>query len=109
MERRTGRRDAALWAPSPLKKAVVNTVDDRTSRVAHADASSFAQGPVRRQLRYMYMQAFPISIRAQHKLLIHDMVKQPLVFDLDALRYRMVTRVGCWRCGGNSAPLFSSR
>src|ERR1700704_5990704 len=46
---------------------------------------------------------------AQHKLLIHGMVKQPLVFDLHALsRYRMVTRVGFLECGGNSAPLFSN-
>ena len=37
------------------------------------------------------------------------MVRQPLVFDLDALsRYRMVTRVGFTECGGNSAPLFSN-
>ena len=46
---------------------------------------------------------------SQHKLLIHGMVKQPLVFDLEALsRYRMLTRVGFLECGGNSAPLFSN-
>jgi sulfane dehydrogenase subunit SoxC len=46
---------------------------------------------------------------AQHKLLIHGMVRQPLVFDLDSLsRYRMVTRIGFLECGGNSAPMFSN-
>ncbi|HEY4408226.1 MAG TPA: sulfite dehydrogenase [Xanthobacteraceae bacterium] len=46
---------------------------------------------------------------AQHKLVIHGMVKQPLVFTLESLsRYSMVSRVGFTECGGNSAPLFSN-
>ncbi len=46
---------------------------------------------------------------AQHKLVIHGMVKQPLMFTLDTLsRYSMVSRVGFTECGGNSAPLFSN-
>src|SRR5258706_6607717 len=46
---------------------------------------------------------------AQHKLVIHGMVKQPLAFTLDALeRYPMVSRIGFVECGGNSAPLFSN-
>ena len=46
---------------------------------------------------------------AQHKLIIHGMVKQPLVFTLDNLmRYSMVSRIGFTECGGNSAPLFSN-
>ena len=44
----------------------------------------------------------------KHRLAIHGMVKQPLVFTVDALaRYPMVTRVTFLECGGNSAPLFS--
>ncbi len=44
----------------------------------------------------------------QHRLLIHGLVKQPLVFSLDALaRYPMVSRMAFVECGGNSAPLFS--
>jgi sulfane dehydrogenase subunit SoxC len=44
----------------------------------------------------------------QHRLVIHGLVKQPLVFTLDTLsRYPMVTRVTFLECGGNSAPLFS--
>src|SRR5215469_103871 len=44
----------------------------------------------------------------KHQLVIHGLVKQPLVFTLDALeRYPMETRVTFLECGGNSAPLFS--
>jgi sulfane dehydrogenase subunit SoxC len=45
---------------------------------------------------------------AQHQLLIHGLVKQPLVFTLDALhRYPMTSRTTFIECGGNSAALFS--
>src|SRR3989454_6998515 len=44
----------------------------------------------------------------KHRLLIHGLVKQPLVFTLDALaRYPMVSRMTFVECGGNSAPFFS--
>jgi sulfane dehydrogenase subunit SoxC len=43
----------------------------------------------------------------QHRLVIHGMVRRPLVFTLDALgRYPMVSRMAFVECGGNSAPLF---
>jgi sulfane dehydrogenase subunit SoxC len=45
---------------------------------------------------------------ARHRLVIHGMVKQPLVFTLDSLsRYPMESRLAFIECGGNSAPLFS--
>ena len=45
---------------------------------------------------------------AKHRLVIHGMVKQPLMFTLDALeRYPMVSRMAFIECGGNSAPFFS--
>jgi len=44
----------------------------------------------------------------KHRLVIHGLVKQSLVFTLDALaRYPMVSRMTFVECGGNSAPLFS--
>src|SRR5215470_8237008 len=44
----------------------------------------------------------------KHRLAIHGLVKQPLVFTLEALaRYPMVSRMAFIECGGNSAPLFS--
>jgi len=46
---------------------------------------------------------------AQHKLVIHGMVKQPMVFTMDKLmRYPMVTRQTFVECGGNSSPMFSN-
>src|SRR4249919_194635 len=51
---------------------------------------------------------FPEIDPAKHRLVIHGLVKQPLVFDLEALaRYPMVTRINFIECGGNSAQLFS--
>jgi sulfane dehydrogenase subunit SoxC len=45
----------------------------------------------------------------KHRLVIHGLVRRPLVFTLDALaRYPMVSRIGFVECGGNSAPLFSN-
>lgn len=44
----------------------------------------------------------------KHRLVIHGLVKRPLVFTLDALsRYPMVSRMTFIECGGNSAPFFS--
>ncbi len=43
-----------------------------------------------------------------HRLVIHGLVKRPLLFTLDTLaRYPMVSRMTFVECGGNSAPLFS--
>jgi len=45
---------------------------------------------------------------AQHKLVIHGMVRQPLEFTLETLsRYPLVTRMAFVECAGNSAPMFS--
>ncbi|HVH26652.1 MAG TPA: sulfite dehydrogenase [Vicinamibacterales bacterium] len=44
----------------------------------------------------------------KHRLLIHGLVRRPLVFTLDALtRYPMVSRMAFIECGGNGAPLAS--
>jgi sulfane dehydrogenase subunit SoxC len=46
---------------------------------------------------------------AQHRFVIHGMVKQPLEFTVEALlRYPMVTRKHFVECGGNSAGMFSN-
>jgi len=50
---------------------------------------------------------FPDIDPDKHRLVIHGLVKQPLVFTLDKLaRYPMATRICFVECGGNSAPLF---
>jgi sulfane dehydrogenase subunit SoxC len=46
----------------------------------------------------------------RHRLLIHGLVRRPLVFTLDALlRYPTTSRICFMECGGNSAPLFSPK
>lgn len=50
---------------------------------------------------------FPDIDPDQHRLVIHGLVKQPLVFTLDALhRYPMVSRISFLECGGNSGALY---
>jgi sulfane dehydrogenase subunit SoxC len=44
---------------------------------------------------------------AKHRLLIHGMVKRPLIFTIDALlRYPMVSRIHFIECAGNSQLLY---
>ena len=45
----------------------------------------------------------------RHRLLIHGMVKRPLIFTIDALlRYPMVSRIHFLECSGNSQFLYQS-
>ena len=46
----------------------------------------------------------------RHKLFIHGLVRQPLVFDIDSLlRYPMVSRIQFLECSGNSAALIAPK
>jgi sulfane dehydrogenase subunit SoxC len=100
--------------PSPFEKAVVRTVDNPKNEPGGSRARTphhLLKGTITPNgLHFTITHAgIPDIDPSQHKLLIHGMVKQPLVFDLEALsRYRMLTRVGFLECGGNSAPLFSN-
>ena len=43
----------------------------------------------------------------KHRLLIHGMVKRPLIFSVDALlRYPMISRIHFLECSGNSQVLY---
>jgi sulfane dehydrogenase subunit SoxC len=47
---------------------------------------------------------------SKHELLIHGLVKQPLIFTYESLlRYPMTSRIAFIECGGNSASLFSPK
>jgi sulfane dehydrogenase subunit SoxC len=101
--------------PSRFEKGVVRTVDNPKNEPSGSRARTphhLLKGIITPNgLHFTIMHAgIPDIDPAQHKLLVHGMVKQPLLFDLDALsRYRMVTRIGFLECGGNSAPLFSNQ
>jgi sulfane dehydrogenase subunit SoxC len=46
----------------------------------------------------------------RHRLIIHGLVRRPLLFTFEALsRYPMTSRISFIECGGNSAPLFSPK
>jgi sulfane dehydrogenase subunit SoxC len=100
--------------PSRFEKGVVRTVDNPNNEPGGSRARTphhLLKGTITPNgLHFTIMHAgIPDIDPAQHRLLIHGMVRQPLLFDLDALsRYRIVTRVGFVECGGNSAPLFSN-
>ena len=100
--------------PSSFESKVVRTVDNPKNEPSGSRARTphhLLRGAITPNgLHFTIMHAgIPDIDPAEHKLLIHGMVKQPLVFDLDSLsRYRMVTRTGFLECGGNSAPLFSN-
>jgi sulfane dehydrogenase subunit SoxC len=100
--------------PSRFESNVVRTVDNPKNEPSGSRARTphhLLRGAITPNgLHFTIMHSgIPDIDPAQHRLLIHGMVKQPLLFDLESLsRYRMVTRAGFLECGGNSAPLFSN-
>jgi sulfane dehydrogenase subunit SoxC len=109
-----GEAIPAYGHPSRFEKGVVRTVDNQKNEPSGSRARTphhLLKGTITPNgLHFTIVHGgIPDIDPVQHKLLIHGLVRQPLVFDLDALlRYRMVTRVGFVECGGNSAPLFSN-
>jgi sulfane dehydrogenase subunit SoxC len=98
--------------PSRFEGNVVRTVDNPKNEPSGSRARTphhLLRGAITPNgLHFTIMHAgIPDIDPVQHRLLIHGMVKQPLVFDLDSLS-RVATRTGFLECGGNSAPLFSN-
>jgi sulfane dehydrogenase subunit SoxC len=112
--RQWGHVIAAYQTPSPFEADVVRTVDnpDNLPRNGRARTPHHKlKGIITPNgLHFTICHAgVPDIDPAQHRLVIHGMVRQPLSFSLDALaRYPMVSRIGFVECGGNSAPLFSN-
>ena len=100
--------------PSGFEKAVVRTVDNPKNEPRNSRARTphhLLKGIITPNgLHFTICHGgVPDIDPAQHKLVIHGMVKQPLAFTLEDLeRYPMVSRIGFVECGGNSAPLFSN-
>ena len=99
--------------PSRLEKNVVRTVSNPTGQPSPSGARTphhLVNGTITPNgLHFVVVYGgVPDIDPDKHRLLIHGLVKRPLVFTLEALvRYPMVTRVTFLECGGNSAPLFS--
>jgi sulfane dehydrogenase subunit SoxC len=100
--------------PSRFEKDVVRTLSNPNNefRTSHARTPhQLLQGAITPNGLFFSIchSALPDIDPAQHKLVIHGLVKQPLVYTLDSLsRYPMVTRTHFLECSGNSAPMFSS-
>jgi sulfane dehydrogenase subunit SoxC len=110
----TGSVVPPYQVPSRFEKDVVRTLSnpDNEFRNSHARTPHhLLQGTITPNGLFFSIchSALPDIDPAQHKLVIHGLVKQPLVFTVESLaRYPMVTRVHFLECSGNSAPMFSS-
>ncbi len=108
-----GTADPALWGSAEIRKQGGAHLDQSEQRAAHqpgAHAASSLNGTITPAgLHFVVSRTgFPDIDPAKHRLAIHGLVKQPLVFDLEALsRYPMVSHIHFVECGGNSAPLYS--
>jgi sulfane dehydrogenase subunit SoxC len=103
-----------LQTPSRFEKDVVRTLSNPsgTPRTQHARTPhQLLNGTVTpNSLHFTILHTgIPDIDPAQHRLVIHGMVRQPKVFTLETLaRYPMVTRNHFVECGGNSGPLFNN-
>src|SRR6266705_1131749 len=111
--RAPGTNVPAYGVPSRFEKSVVRTLSNPNGepRTQHGRTPHhLLQGTsTPNGLHFVISHAGDADIDPdKHRLVIHGLVKRPLLFTLDALaRYPMVSRMTFVECGGNSAPLFS--
>jgi sulfane dehydrogenase subunit SoxC len=103
-----------VQAPSPFEKEVVRSLSNPTGEFRNSHARTphhLLAGTITPNGLHFSINhsGVPDIDPAQHKLVIHGMVRQPLEFTLETLsRYPLVTRMAFVECAGNSAPMFSS-
>ena len=104
----------AYQVPSPFERNVVRLIDNPNSQpqISHARTPhQLLNGIITPNGLHFNVNhgGVPVIDPSQHKLLIHGLVKRPLVFTVEALlRYPMMSRINFLECGGNSASLFSN-
>ena len=109
-----GTTTPALQTPSRFEKDVVRHLSNPNAepRTQHARTPhQLLNGVITpNSLHFTIIHSgIPDIDPAQHQLVIHGMVKQPKIFNLETLaRYPMVTRQHFVECGGNSAAMFSN-
>jgi sulfane dehydrogenase subunit SoxC len=111
--REIGTATPAVQTPSRFEKPVVRTLSNPNNEPRNSHARTphqMLQGTVTPASLHFTINhgGIPDIDPGQHKLAIHGMVRQPLVFTVETLsRYPMVSRMAFVECGGNSAPMFS--
>jgi sulfane dehydrogenase subunit SoxC len=109
-----GAASPPLQTPSRFEKHVVRTLSNPNNEFRNAHARTPHQllnGSVTpNSLHFTINHSGVPDIDPQmHRLAIHGLVKQPMVYTLEALsRYPMVSQMAFVECGGNSAPMFSN-
>src|SRR5215212_10221981 len=109
-----GGETPALQVPSRFEKAVTRTRTNPNNEFRNSHARTphhLLNGTVTpNSLHFSINHAgIPDIDPAQHKLVIHGMVRQPMEWTLEKLsRYPLVSRMAFVECAGNSAPMFSS-
>src|SRR6266478_372677 len=104
----------AYQVPSRFEKDVIRTRSNPNNEFRNSHARTphhLLQGTVTPNGLFFSIShsGLPDIDPAQHKLVIHGLVKQPLVYTVESLsRYPMVTRMHFLECSGNSAPMFSN-
>jgi sulfane dehydrogenase subunit SoxC len=99
--------------PSHFESKVVRTTSDNSrpgtqqARTPHQDLDGIITPNA---LHFVVARAGAPDIDPdKFRLLIHGMVKQPLIFSLnDLMRYPMESHIRFVECGGNSAPMWST-
>ena len=104
----------AVQAPSRFEKDVVRTLSNPTGEFRNSHARTphhLLSGTITPSSLHFSINhcGVPDIDPAEHKLVIHGMVRQPLEFTLESLsRYPLVSRMHFVECAGNSAPMFSN-
>src|SRR6266853_1623321 len=109
----TGAITPALQTPSRFEKDVVRILSNPNGepRTSHARTPHhLLNGTITPNSLHFSINhsGIPDIDPDKHRLVIHGMVKQPMVFTVESLaRYPMVSRMAFLECAGNSAGMFS--
>jgi sulfane dehydrogenase subunit SoxC len=104
----------AYQVPSRFEKDVIRTRSNPNNEFRNSHARTphqLLQGTVTPNGLFFSIchSGLPDIDPAQHKLVIHGLVRQPLEYTVESLsRYPMVSRMHFVECAGNSAPMFSN-
>src|ERR1700704_2234563 len=101
--------------PSRFEKNVVRTLSNPNHEFRNSHARTphhLLQGTVTPAALHFSINhsGLPDIDPEKHRLVIHGLVRQPLVFTVESLsRYPMESRMAFVECSGNSAPMFSNQ